>query len=78
MGYASAAADDASKDKCRIGLCLNEIEPEDATALVADLDNPAVGDSTIHRRLMASRIENAIIVGVKSVRKHRQGTCTCQ
>ena len=79
MGYASAAADDAAKTKpCRVNVYLGEIDPDDAAALTADLDNPAVGDSTIQRRLLASRTDNGTIVGVKSVHNHRQGTCPCR
>ncbi len=79
MGYASAAAEDATKTKpCRVDACLGEIDSDDAAALAADLDNPAVGDSVIHRRLAASRTDNSTIVGVNSVKNHRQGTCPCQ
>ena len=79
MGYLSAAAEDKAKIKpCRVVVHLSEIESEDAAALTADLDNPAVGDQAIWRRLAASRTDTATVVGVNSVKNHRQGTCPCQ
>ena len=80
MGYKEVAADDNQlvSSGCNAADRLRQMDPEDAEALQADLDNPGLPHTAVHRRLQAAAEDGSVTVGVRSVRNHRTGNCACQ